>query len=141
MDDIIERIRQIIDHHGQDDHAGDAAISCACGATRLSDHPRHLAAEIINALQLGPEYVSNVRKEIRFVSAVFDAELTKLEGAEWVPRRSACGTWLSAGLTEARGIRTRASSMALKFRYPLETVSDIPRRQRARNRLYPDQKD
>jgi len=82
MDDLIERNRQIIDHHGQDDHAGDAAISCACGAARLSDHPRHVAEEIVNRLRLRPEYVSNVRKEIRFVSAVFDAELTKLEGAE-----------------------------------------------------------
>jgi hypothetical protein len=41
-----------------------------------------VAAEIINRLRLRPEYVSNVRKEIRFVSAVFDAELTTLEGAE-----------------------------------------------------------
>jgi hypothetical protein len=79
MNDLIERIRQIIDDHGEDDCAG---RTCGCGATRLSDHSRHVAEEIVKRLGLRAEYVDRVGKEVRYVTALFDDELTKLAGAE-----------------------------------------------------------
>jgi hypothetical protein len=82
MNDLIERIRQIIDHHGENDRAEDAGRTCGCGATRLSDHSRHVAEEIVKRLGLRAEYVDHVGKEVRYVTALFDDELTKLEGAE-----------------------------------------------------------
>ena len=82
MNDLIERIRQIIDHHGEEDRAGDAGRTCGCGATRLSDHSRHVAEEIVKRLGLKAEYADHVGKEVRYVTALFDDELTKLEGAE-----------------------------------------------------------
>ena len=82
MDDLIERIRQIIDDHGEDDRAEDAGRTCGCGAARLSDHSRHVAEEIVKRLGLTAEYVDRVGNEVRYVTALFDDELTKLEGAE-----------------------------------------------------------
>ena len=82
MKDLIERIRQIIDDHGEDDRAEDAERTCGCGATRLSDHSRHVAEEIVKRLGLRAEYVDRVGNEVRYVTALFDDELTKLEGAE-----------------------------------------------------------
>jgi hypothetical protein len=41
-----------------------------------------VAEEIVDRLKLRPESVNNVRNEIRYASAWFDDELTKLEGAE-----------------------------------------------------------
>ena len=75
MIDPIERIRNVLEDHRVDD-AGDR---CNCGATRLSDHARHVAEEIV--AQLGLQR-ANVRNEMRYVSAWFDDELAKLEGAE-----------------------------------------------------------
>ena len=75
MTDPIERIRNVLEDHRVDD-AGDR---CNCGAMRLSDHARHVAEEIVAQLGLRRE---NVRNEVRYVSAWFDDELTKLEGAE-----------------------------------------------------------
>jgi hypothetical protein len=82
LSNIIERIRQVIDDHAQDHGDRDAGTACGCGATRLSDHSRHLAEAIVEQLRLRPESVSDVSKRIRYVSALFDDELTKLEGAE-----------------------------------------------------------
>jgi hypothetical protein len=82
MNDLIERIRQIIDAHGEDDRAEDAGRTCGCGATRPSDHSRHVAEEIVKRLGLTAEYVDRVGNEVRYVTALFDDELTKLEGAE-----------------------------------------------------------
>ena len=82
MNDLIERIRQIIDDHGEDDRAEDAGRTCGCGATRLSDHSRHVAEEIVKRLELTAEHVNRVGNEVRYVTALFDDELTKLEGAE-----------------------------------------------------------
>jgi hypothetical protein len=81
MTDLIERIRQIIDDH-EDDHAHGAGVTCRCGARRQSDHSGHMAEEIVKRLGLRSERVSNVSTQIRYVSALFDDELTKLEGAE-----------------------------------------------------------
>jgi hypothetical protein len=82
MNDLIEHIRQIIDDHGADDRAEDARRTCGCGATRLSDHSRHVAEEIVKRLGLTAEQVDRVGNQVRYVTALFDDELTKLEGAE-----------------------------------------------------------
>ena len=82
MNDLIERIRQIIDDHGAADRAEDAGRTCGCGATRLSDHSRHVAEEIVKRLGLTAEQVDRVENQVRYVTALFDDELTKLEGAE-----------------------------------------------------------
>jgi len=64
MTDPTDRIRQILERHhpyGQ------------------SDHARHVAEDIVGQLELRRE---NVDDRMRYVSAWFDGELTKLEGAE-----------------------------------------------------------
>jgi hypothetical protein len=64
MTDPIERIRQILERHhpyGEPDHA------------------RHVAEDIVGQLDLRREKADN---KMRYVSAWFDDELTKLEGAE-----------------------------------------------------------
>jgi hypothetical protein len=64
MTDPIERIRQILERHhpyGQ------------------SDDARRVAEDIVKQLELRRETVDN---KMRYVSAWFDGELTKLEGAE-----------------------------------------------------------
>ena len=81
MIDVIEHLRQIIDQHSQEGH-DDSGAKCSCGATGLSDHPHHVAEEIVNRLRLVPEYVGDVKQELRYKSALCDDELTKLEGAE-----------------------------------------------------------
>jgi hypothetical protein len=44
--------------------------------------PRHLAQEIVDRLGLTQESAGDRSRKIRYVSAWFDGELTKLEGAE-----------------------------------------------------------
>ena len=82
MTDLIERIRRIIEPHREVDRDDAPGVACGCGAEGLSDHPRHVAEEIVDRYKLRPESVNNVRNEIRYASAWFDDELTKLEGAE-----------------------------------------------------------
>ena len=81
MIDLIEHLRQIIDQHSKEGH-DDLGAKCGCGATGLSDHPHHVAEEIVKQLRLVPEHVGDVKQELRYKSAFFDDELTKLEGAE-----------------------------------------------------------
>jgi hypothetical protein len=92
MTDLIERIRRIIEQHREVDRDRDerlreeqradaSGVACGCRAEGLSDHPRHVAEEIVERLQLRPES-NKVRNEIRYASAWFDDELTKLEGTE-----------------------------------------------------------
>ena len=81
MIDLIDQLRQIIDQHSKEGH-DDSGAKCNCGATGLSDHPHHVAEEIVNRLRLVPEYVGDVKKELGYKSALLDDELTKLEGAE-----------------------------------------------------------
>jgi hypothetical protein len=47
----------------------------------LSDYPRHLAAQIIEGLDLKAEATDHVKNQIRYATAWFDWELTKLAGA------------------------------------------------------------
>jgi hypothetical protein len=86
MTDLIAHIREVIDQHGMRDHHDDGALSCDCGATHLSDHSSHVAQAIVDRLGLRREAADNVRKavsdKVRYVSALFDEELTVLEGAE-----------------------------------------------------------
>ena len=81
MTDLIERIRRIIEQHREVERGDAAGVACGCRAKGLSDHPRHVAEEIVERLQLRPES-NKVRNEIRYASAWFDDELTKLEGTE-----------------------------------------------------------
>jgi hypothetical protein len=81
MTDLVERIRRIIEQHREVDRADAPGVACGCRAKGLSDHPRHVAEEIVERLQLRPES-NKVRNEIRYASAWFDDELTKLEGTE-----------------------------------------------------------
>ncbi len=64
MTDPVDRIRQILERHQP---YGE------------SDHARHVAEDIVAQLELRRENVDN---KMRYVSAWFDDELTKLEGAE-----------------------------------------------------------
>jgi hypothetical protein len=82
MTDLIDCIREIIERHRVADSTAATGHPYHCGAEKLSDHSRHVAQEIVARLGLRPERPVNVRDEIRYVSAWFDDELTKLEGAE-----------------------------------------------------------
>jgi hypothetical protein len=86
MTDLIAHIRDVIDQHAKPDCGDDAGLSCGCGATGLSDHSSHVAQAVVDRLGLRRESADNVRKavtdNVRYVSALFDEELTILEGAE-----------------------------------------------------------
>jgi hypothetical protein len=79
---LIERIRQIIDEHRASGNGDDAQATCSCGAQRLSDHPHHVAQQSIDGLDLKAEATDHVKNQIRYATAWFDWELTKLEGAQ-----------------------------------------------------------
>lgn len=83
MPDLVAAIRQIIENHRATGQLDDPEMSCDCGAEGLHDHPRHVAEQIIDQLGLTPEKVDEVRKKLRYTTAWFDWELTKLEGAEY----------------------------------------------------------
>lgn len=80
MPDLIGRVREIIDGHRPTRDDSDA--SCSCGAEGLSDHPGHVAEQIVDRLGLTPEKVDEAKKQIRYATAWLDWELTKLEGAQ-----------------------------------------------------------
>ena len=82
MTDLIDCIREIIERHRVEDFTAATGHPCHCGAQEASDHARHVAQEIVAGLGLRPENPVNAKGEIRYVSAWFDDELTKLEGAE-----------------------------------------------------------
>ena len=79
MTDLVEHIRGILERHLIDDQSDIADVGCSCGVVNLTDHYRHVAQQIVDRLKLRRETVGN---ETRYVSAWFDDELTKLEGAE-----------------------------------------------------------
>jgi hypothetical protein len=82
MTDLIDRIREIIDRHRVGQFTATTGHPCQCGAEKVSDHSLHVAQEIVAELRLRPERAVDAKDEIRYVSAWFDDELTKLEGAE-----------------------------------------------------------
>jgi hypothetical protein len=75
---VVQNYQNRVRPHRTDDNG----VICDCGATGLSDHSRHLAEEIVKRLGLRPESRSDIRNKVRYVSALFDDEVTKLEGAE-----------------------------------------------------------
>jgi hypothetical protein len=79
MTDLVDHIRQILEHHHIDDHSDGTDARCGCGAMDLASHHGRVAQEIVDRFELRKEVVGN---KIRYVSAWFDDELTKLEGAE-----------------------------------------------------------
>jgi hypothetical protein len=79
---LVDRIRGIVDDHRADGLGPDGELTCECGAEGMSDHPRHVAEQIVDGLALKPADVDEVKKRFRYTSAWFDWELTKLEGAE-----------------------------------------------------------
>jgi hypothetical protein len=86
MPDLIAHIRDVIDQHAKRDCHDEGGISCGCGETDLTDHSSHVAHAIVNRLGLRKESADNLKKavsdKVRYVSALFDEELTVLEGAE-----------------------------------------------------------
>jgi hypothetical protein len=56
-------------------------MACSCGAQGISQHSRHVAGQIVDQLGLKPE-IDEVKKRIRYPSAIFDWELTQIEGAQ-----------------------------------------------------------
>ena len=77
---LVDRIARIIDSHHA--IAADSGVVCGCGAQDSPDYPHHVAGEIVRQLGLAPDSIDDVKKRIRYASAVLDWELTKLEGAE-----------------------------------------------------------
>jgi hypothetical protein len=86
MPDLIAHIRDVIDQHAKRDCHDDGGLGCGCGATHLTDHSSHVAQAIVDRLGLKRESAENVRTavsdKVRYASALFDEELTVLEGAE-----------------------------------------------------------
>ncbi len=82
MPDLTPTLREIIENHRAVRHVDDSKVSCSCGAEGLSDHSGHLAERILDRLGLKPEIVGGAKKQIRYATAWFDWELTKIEGAQ-----------------------------------------------------------
>ena len=82
LPDIVGPIRQVIEDHRPAGDGDDTNASCRCGADGIADHPRHVAERIIDRLGLKPDNIDDVQRQIRYATAWFDWELTKLEGAE-----------------------------------------------------------
>lgn len=86
MTNLIAHIRDVIDRHRKRDCDDDAGVSCGCGARQLTDHPSHVAQAIVDRRGLRPESADTFKEavgdKVRYVSALFDEELTTLEGAE-----------------------------------------------------------
>jgi len=79
MTDLVEHIRGILERHRIDDRCNIDNAACSCGVVDAADHYRHVAQQLVDRLELRRETVGN---KTRYVSAWFDDELTKLEGAE-----------------------------------------------------------
>jgi hypothetical protein len=76
--DLTEHIRQLLNNHGSGSPDNAAQAGYGCGSAALA-HDSRLAQRIVDCLGLRAETVGS---EIRYVSAWFDNELTKLDGAE-----------------------------------------------------------
>jgi hypothetical protein len=78
---LVDRIAQIIEHHHATGVDVGSDVACSCGAQGISQHSRHVAGQIVAELGLKPQ-IDEVGKRIRYASAIFDWELTKIEGAQ-----------------------------------------------------------
>ena len=56
-------------------------MACSFGAQGISKHSRHVADRIVDQLGLKPE-IDEVKNRIRYAGAMFDWELTQIEGAQ-----------------------------------------------------------
>jgi len=79
MTDLIAHIREVIDEHAKRDTSDDGGLGCSCGAKDLSEHSTHVAQAIVDRLELKRQAVGD---KFRYASALFEEELTVLEGAE-----------------------------------------------------------
>ena len=75
---LVDRVAQIIDHHHATGVDVGSDVACSCGAQGLSKHSSHVADQIVG---LKPD-IDEVKKRIRYASAMFDWELTHIEGAQ-----------------------------------------------------------
>ncbi|HTX95490.1 MAG TPA: hypothetical protein VME67_11910 [Mycobacterium sp.] len=82
MTNLSGTIRDIIADHRAARHVAGSGASCSCGAEGLSDHPAHVAEQIIDRLGLKPEKIDEAKKQIRYATAWLNWELTTLEGAQ-----------------------------------------------------------
>jgi dihydrodipicolinate reductase len=78
---LVDRIAQIIEHHHATGVDVGSGVACSCGAQGISQHSRHVADQIVDQLGLKPQ-IDEVEKRIRYASAIFDWELTQIEGAQ-----------------------------------------------------------
>ncbi|MGZ5392482.1 MAG: hypothetical protein ACXWD3_11745 [Mycobacterium sp.] len=78
---LVDRIALIIDHHHATGVDVGTDVACSCGAQGLSKHSRHVADQIVDQLGLKPD-IDEVKMRIRYASAMFDWELTRIEGAQ-----------------------------------------------------------
>jgi hypothetical protein len=79
---LIERVRQIVDQQHESRRGDDGQAACSCGTARLPDYPFHVAEQIVDGLDLKAEVRDHVKRQIRYQTAWFDWQLTRLEGAE-----------------------------------------------------------
>ena len=61
---LVAHIRGIVDDHRADGLGPDGELTCECGAEGPSDHPRHVAEQIVDGLALKPENVDEVKKRL-----------------------------------------------------------------------------
>lgn len=78
---LVDRIAQVIDHHNATGVDVGSDVACSCGAQGISKHSRHVADKIVDQLGLKPE-IDDVKQRIRYASAMFDWELTLVEGVQ-----------------------------------------------------------
>ena len=78
---LVDRVAQIIDHHHATGVDFESDVACNCGAQGISQHSRHFAGQIVDQLGLKPE-IDEVKKRNRYAIAIFDWELTQIEGAQ-----------------------------------------------------------
>jgi hypothetical protein len=97
MNDLIERIRQIIDHHGKDDRADDAGRTCGCGATRLSDHSRHVAEAFVTGLSSG--HPADRSRDTNVVDS-------PAQRREWLTRSTGMAAYIAHSSSHQSGLST-----------------------------------
>jgi hypothetical protein len=79
---LVDHIAQIIDqHHATGVDAG-SDVASNCGTQGISQHSRQVASQIVDQLGVKPE-IDEVKQRIRYASAIFDWELTQIEGAQF----------------------------------------------------------
>jgi hypothetical protein len=78
---LVGRIAQIVEHHRATGDDVGSGVACSCGAQGISKQSIHVAEQIADQLGLKPE-IDEAKKGIRYASAMFDWQLTQIEGAQ-----------------------------------------------------------